>query len=249
MIQIFNGTVPDFLVRDDEILWHGTSNVSEGFLDKMHPVPFAWFSKEELKKIISIYHKIGWAGIHGGGFAVLDTFSLYDFEDDIKKNIYLGETVQRAKLYASADFAGGELVRSIYYSIKDLIRYSSEPDIREKNADYIERENEFNFIKKSVYLEDISNDLIALSDIMKKATEIRSAFKTGIIYGYKILRHDYNKLLYRGGMGILLKESLDPATKVYKVVLIKDEQFNEFTQDKDRFSRTVIWQKRIKSDH
>ena len=83
---------------------------------------------------------------------------------------------------------------------------------------------------------------------MKKATEIRSVFKSGVIYGYKILPKDYKKLLYRGGMGILLKESLDPATKVYKVVLSKDEQINKFSQYEDRFSRTVIWQKRIKSD-
>ena len=247
MVQIFNDTVPDFLENDDEILWHGTSNVSEIYLNKMHPVPFSWFSKGNLEKIISIYKKIGWAGIHGVGFAVLNTFSLCDFVDAINKNIYLGETVERTKLYASADFAGGELVRSVYYSIKDLGRYSTEPDIRDKNAKYIERENEYTFIKKPIYLGDISSDIIALSDIMKKATEIRSVFKSGVIYGYKILPKDYKKLLCGGGMGILLKESLDPATKVYKVVLSKDEQFNKFSQD-DRFSRTVIWQKRIKSD-
>lgn len=38
MIQILNGTVPDFLEKDDRILWHGTSNISEEYLDKMLPV-------------------------------------------------------------------------------------------------------------------------------------------------------------------------------------------------------------------
>ena len=180
MIRIFNDAVPDNIEKDDEILWHGTSNISEAYLDKMHPIPFSWFSKEELERIICIYKKIGWSGIHGDGFAVLNTFSLHDFADDVNKKIYLGETMQRTKLYASAGFAGGELVRSVYYSIKDLIRYSTEPEIRDKNIKYIERENEFNFIKKPVYLPDISTDLIALSDIMKKATDIRSAFKIAL---------------------------------------------------------------------
>ena len=49
-------------------------------------------------------------------------------------------------------------------------------------------------------------------------------------------------------MGILLRDKLDIETPVLKIILNKDDQYDQFKEDKYRVPRTLFWRTRIKSD-
>jgi hypothetical protein len=78
MMQIFRNTVPQLFENDNTYLFHGTSNISESNLDKSFSKTDSFISFEIIDKIIAVYQSLNWSGKHGGGYAVLNSFSIAD---------------------------------------------------------------------------------------------------------------------------------------------------------------------------
>ena len=118
-----NGRLFSLEIENDPwVLYHGSSNLAEARIAteglKWRP---ALYTQSDIKAVCSIFEKLGWAGVHGGGYAALKPFSLsHDFAGSSTKPIFLAATSHRAALYASKDFCGGEAVRALHYAIGDL---------------------------------------------------------------------------------------------------------------------------------
>ncbi len=131
-MEIYKNQIPQFILDYDTFLFHGTSNLYEAILDTGSLVGTRNVSFEQIEDILSLYKKINWYGNHSGGYAVLSSFSVAD-KNSNGKYLFLGETPHRCCLFASKKFAGGELIRSVFHSINDLIKYVNNEIIREKH--------------------------------------------------------------------------------------------------------------------
>ena len=96
--------------------------------------------KADLIRVLEIFYRMQWSGIHLDGFPVLSVFSMNDFEGPETKPIYLAETDVRALLYATPDRAGGEACMAMRHCFDDLHAFLTTEDIR---RGYYERPSEF----------------------------------------------------------------------------------------------------------
>jgi hypothetical protein len=245
-METYINEIPEWLLEDDTYLFHGTSNLSEQNLDKGIIISFSFLPLDTLHRIISIYEKMIWFGNHQGGFGVLKNYSNRDHHNN-GKYFFLGETAHRCSLYASSDFAGGELVRSVYYCLNDLEEYLINPKFREKHKSDLVRDYELYGKVDGVDLNWLESHVDSFKSILSDVASLRNSFKYGIIYCYKIEKEDYASLVHRNGMGILVKEPLPPERLKAKLVFNDpiENYFGNIFQDKKRQDRYLKWFNRL----
>ena len=245
-METYKNEIPNWIIEDDTFLFHGSSNVSEQELDKGHTHNFSFIPNERIAEIAKTYRDMNWSGVRSGGFGVLNSFSSSDLHPTAGKYFYLGESPKRLALYATADFAGGELLRSVYYSLKDLLAYIEEPALREQHENEID-EHIHSPIRYNVNLETLKKRVDSFLPVFKEVESIRNNYKYGLLYCYKVQVEDYSKIIYRGGMGILAKEAF--ATDRLKAKIIFDDvksYFGGFMSSDDlRIERTIVWMGRL----
>lgn len=247
MIETYRNEIPDWVLEDDNFLFHGSSNLSEqnldnGLTNSYTPVPF-----EIVDNIVSIYEQMKWWGKNSGGYGILNSYSNKD-RNEKGKNFFLGETPQRCSLYASKEFAGGELARSVYHSIYDLNIFLTDITIREHHKNFIERDYGYYGPYNPVDLKWLAQQVVPLKQIFSDLEELRNSYKYGIIYVYKIEKENYPSLIYsKYGMGFKVLEPL-PIDRL-KVKLFFDppveNHFSDRLTDKLTTERGIIWSKII----
>ena len=248
MVEIYKNEVPSLVLEDDSFLFHGTSNLSEQNLDSGITNSYTPVSFEIVDNIVSIYKKMSWWGKNSGGYGVLNSYSIRD-RTEKGKCFFLGETAQRCSLYASKEFAGGELTRSVYHSINDLNIFLTDVTIRDHHKRTIEKDYEYYGPYNPVDLDWLAQQIVPLKQVFSDLEELKNSYKYGVIYGYKIEEVDYTNLIYsKYGMGFKVSEPL-PLDRL-KVKLIFDppveNHFGNIFSDKLRIQREMIWSKRIK---
>jgi hypothetical protein len=247
MLETYKNEIPAWILNDDSFLFHGSSNISESELDKGIVTNFSFVTQEIVDKVLSIYDKMAWYGLHGGGYAVLCSFSNTDIHPEKGKLFFLGETIQRCKLYASEDFAGGELIRSLFYGIRDLQLYIVDAQIRNDHEAQVERDRIYSHKTNQYNLADLTKEVTLLNQTFQNIVKLRDSYKYGIIFCYKIEETDYNLLQNRRGMGIAIKQSLPTQNLKAKLIFEKDflASFPGPMQDKLKTERLLIWYKRV----
>lgn len=192
---------------------------------------------------------MNWDGLPGG-YGVLCSFSNIDFKTENKKYLFLAETVNRAALFATQDFAGGELVRSLFYSILHLKNYLEQEHLRnEHKADMA-----FNFIyyqkKYDVDLKELTAKVNNLESLFINLTEVRNKYQYGVIYCYKVESDQYYKLKDRGNMGIILTQDLDKNCITAKIILSDSKaiEINNINFNKLWLKKMIFWQKNLITD-
>ncbi|WP_340111008.1 hypothetical protein [Maribellus mangrovi] len=244
-MEIFRSKLPASILIDHNYLFHGTSNIYESKLDTGDTKGNKEIPIELISNVLSLYKGIKWFGDHGGGYAVLSTFSVAD-QNRKGKYLFLGETYQRSCLYATKDFAGGELNRSLYHSIRDLFTYIEDKAVREKHRKQMERDYPFTGEKYDVNLEYLNYELKKYLQIYSELSNLINSYKYGVIYCYKIEKEDYPKLIHRGQMGIMVHEPLPSKRLQAKLILNNPEEiYNENLISNSNFKRSLIWKSRL----
>lgn len=116
---------PHSVWRDPNVLYHGSSSIYEQAIECDGLLPGAsLFSLAELKAVVGLFHTIRWSGSSLASLAVLEPFSIqHDYSERIGKPVFFAETGHRACLYASYDWAGGEVARAVRYCMRELWSY------------------------------------------------------------------------------------------------------------------------------
>lgn len=205
-MKTIKSIVPESFFNDPWLLFHGTSNLNKQAIDDNGLQPNqSFFTKDELEKIIEIFEKLHWSGKHQGGLAVLKPFSLgHDFSQEEGKPIYLAESVLRASLYASKEFAGGEMCRALYYSFKDLREYIADEKIREIHHNQLN--SNLSHPRVSVDslppLQWLIKAVEALKYIESKVKDLRNSYEHGLIYAIRLNPQNISNVKCKGGMGV-----------------------------------------------
>ena len=222
------------------IVYHGTSSLSEDSIEQNGlNRNQSNYSKYDIQKIIDIYEKIDWTGIDQGGFMVLKSFTMnYDFKDSNKKSIFLAESSNRALLYATNDFAGGETARAIRKSIYDLQRYSKENSIRSNHMLYRIKEykqslNHLHSLPKpqEIDLDCLNRDIENVSEVFQRTENLYNTYKYGLIYAVKLSKNDVKDITYNN-MGIVVNKNLNFNTLVGKIKVPKEYIYRRYNDRK-----------------
>jgi hypothetical protein len=243
MIPTYQNELPAALKQNDNLLFHGSSNISEQALDVGQTINYSFIKKEAIEALINVYDAINWKGFHGGGYAVLNSFSNTDWTVDGKRGFFLGEPLERCKLYASKDFAGGELIRSIWYSLLDLHHYIVDENIREEHKKYVELNYVYTRKSYDVNLEKLRLEIANFDSFFNEITTLRDNYKYGVIYCYEFKFEDYKFLEHRGGMGIIADQEAITDRLICKVLITEDDglDFSDTTS-----ARRTLWSKRLR---
>lgn len=240
-METFLNSPPASVLLDDSLLFHGTSNISESKFEKDFVAGNPPFSLFDVQKIIAVYDNLRWCGLHAGGYAVLNSFSKVGYSDG-ERNIYFGETIQRCTLYATHDFAGGELVRSVYYAIKDLLTLVSSTEVQESFKMEYEQDPGNWDRPFDLNLSQLIPRVRELEPLFNIAKNIRESYEYGIVYGLRPKKEDYKNLQFCGSMGIILPRKKSAILPVVKIVYDHDPFIEQ--QDLMRFERILIWENR-----
>jgi hypothetical protein len=68
--------IPDRIINEDSLLFHGTSNIAEPFIDGNTFNPLFRFLQKVCEEIIEIYKEMNWNGLPGG-YSVLCPFQIH----------------------------------------------------------------------------------------------------------------------------------------------------------------------------
>lgn len=210
------GRVFDESIEGDPwVLYHGTSNLAES---SVIADGLAWrptiYSRAEVVELCSVFKRLGWAGSHLGGYAVLHPFSLsHDFGADHGKPIFLAETAHRAALFATRDFAGGETARAIYYAIADLRRLAAEELAQQEFLKHLSRNRSEHAAAEAAellgtgWLEDQLTQLSALGERVLRA---REAYTHGLVFAIRFDPPSLQSLCLHSTMGVRASRPIRP---------------------------------------
>jgi hypothetical protein len=85
MIPTYQNELPETVRVNDNLFFHGSSNISEQALETGYIANFSFLTREILKTIINTHDSINWKGIHTSGYAVLSSFSMIDWSGSVGK--------------------------------------------------------------------------------------------------------------------------------------------------------------------
>jgi hypothetical protein len=243
MIPTYQNELPEELKLNDNLLFHGSSNISEKALDVGQTVNHSFIKKETIEAIIKVYDAINWKGVHGGGYAVLNSFSNTDWTADDNRSFFLGESLERCKLYASKDFAGGELIRSIWYSLLDLHKYTTDENLREEHKIYVELNYVYTRKSYDVNLEKLRIEVGSFDKLFNEVANLRKRYRYGLIYCYEIKPEDYPFLKNMGGMGIIAEREVFANRLICKVIIIEDTSSDYIATN---ITQRILWGNRLR---
>jgi hypothetical protein len=190
------------------VAFHGTDLRNADSIEATGFVPTASIvSLEDALRVARVYEAMDWFGTREGGYVALRSFSLnVDWKIPGSSPIYFAEVDTRAILHASRDFSGGEKVMGVLRSILDLQRYAESHEIRRKHSELQVRRQEDGVIAewKSVDLEWLSAELVALNEIYSRCNELQRTFSGGVVYAVEFGERDLPRMSYsRNGIASL----------------------------------------------
>jgi hypothetical protein len=208
-------------IRDDEwILYHGTSGQFAPSIEE-HGIQGdrGFITREQLRSVVDIFDAMEWAGVHGGGYAVLQPWSLnFDFAKAGTRKIYLAESSIRATTFASRDFAGGEAVRALSHALADLKRYIEDPDLRAEHISFQEvdaQQTGAAIVRPDVAW--VAAQLATFNELLGLCATVRARHEFGVIYAVKFAPTDVPTLVGDASMGIVSTVPVRPEQLVAKM--------------------------------
>jgi hypothetical protein len=230
---------PPQIEEDSWVLYHGTSSLGEQQIDSEG---LCWkpavCSREDIESLVDIYKKMCWAGISGGGLAVLQPFTLDgDFQAENTKPLYFREDSLFPLLYATRDFSGGETARAVRHALHDLDQYFDDSAVREGHL-----QSPCTFFggtfEGPVDLDRLADAVARLSDLRKRCFDCQAAHQHGVVYAVRFTPEDLPALSYSSAMGIRCFKELSPSRIVAKARLhATDHAIRRAPDDVDMFAR------------
>lgn len=226
---------PDDIEADEWVAFHGTSGGNSERIERegFHYAAPA-ISLEQINKVADIYSKMAWCGEDLGGYMVLKAFSLgHDMRDSTRSIIFFAETGNRALLYASLNFAGGEKLRALRKCFADLQAYLDDAGVRERHRSEIQARREAmgsmgvpddvgNDSSTEIDLGWLRGELASLSEIRDMAEGASRRFENGVVYAVRMTPKDLPGLKWNNAMGIEAFQSIPPSRILGKVLVPKD---------------------------
>ena len=229
---------------DRWVMFHGTSGFNaesierEGFSQQPGMV-----SLEQMHRVANLYETMKWAGENGGGYAVLNPFSIsHDVREGGGTNLFFAETSLRALLYATHDFCGGEKSRALRIAFADLDSYVNCLDVRERHERYMSKN--FDTLTRlnahpsmidadrpvKVDLVWLRRELAKLADIRRFVDDTYHRYDHGVVYALRMTPGDLDRLCWNGSMGIATDTPISASKIVAKMAVPPDYKYNSFGQ-------------------
>jgi hypothetical protein len=119
------------LTDDPWVAFHGTTSSVEEQVDREGFRPTdAGVDADSIDGLCRVFSVMRWPGRDQGGYVVLGSFSKSDSDWMAgARPTYFAETPERAALYATRDFSGGEVARAVRKARHDLLGYLSDESI------------------------------------------------------------------------------------------------------------------------
>lgn len=230
--------IPHEAQMDPWLVFHGTSNIYEESISTNGLCPgTSSFDLSELMQVESIFDRLHWDGIHPGGIAILKPFSInHDFSHEDEKPIFIAPSAHFASLFATSDFAGGEICRSLYYCIADLHKYLEDEKIREKHVRKLEMISEQSRIDRPAIptLDWVRSNVGQLSELKAKVEKIRASFCYGVIYAIRLDVTNLADINFHTFMGIKSFRSIQESEIETKYNLPAHFKYRPFYEDEKR---------------
>lgn len=245
-MKIYFNECPPEILEDNTLLFHGTSNLSESAFEGEKIEVSSPFSLAEINQINQLYEEIDWCGIHGGGYAVLSSFSITGYFEG-KRKMYFWPSSERVTPFASRDFAGGELLRSVFYALEDLFSFAGSEQMQHEHIEAF-NSNPYNFGPKfSVDIKRFVDKVLQLKEMRQKAKAIRERYQYGIVYGFRFEPDDYKFLEDNPSMGISFSGNPPKSALVVKIILPAVKSFmGENLTDLEKYR---VWKNRLENNH
>ena len=235
--QCPNLPFPHSVSRDPQVLYHGTSSTYESLIDGEGLRPKkSLFELAELEAIFALFRSIGWSGSSGASLPVLLPFSIqHDFAYAAGKPVFFAECAHRACLYASRDWAGGEVARAVRYCFRELWSYVRDDAVRQKHRADVQRRFDHSHRIGAAVPElppsDISplvEGLHLLNDVSLRAENASETFQYGVVYAVRFAPSDFSWLEANSSMGVACKAIVSPDSIVAKVRVPASYVHNSF---------------------
>lgn len=221
--------VPEHLDRNPWILYHATTGAlsevieREGFVARDDTV----FS-DAIRRLLTIYHSIGWHGVSTSGYAVLRGFSFLRNHTSQERPIYFTTYGHRSPIYARPDFAGGETARAIRHAYRDLLRYVNESALRAQHLADKRREC-IDLVKKDGLpirvivpnLDWVTAKLNEVAPLYQRLDALEKSGQPGVIYAVEFTADDIPHLAFRQATGAAMFRAV-PASRIRHKVEIAD---------------------------
>lgn len=231
-----NNPFPQHIADDPNVLYHGTSSTNELSIENSGlKINTTVFSKKEIEDVLELFDSVKWPHKKFWSESNLQNYSLnHDFKNEDLKPIYLGECAERVSLFASKEFAGGEIARSVRNAFIELEKLFTDPKELEKELARIETESSFTGRTAQDYdldLSELKKMLDAKRDYYNIASQLKDDYQYGIIYAIKIEAEDEPHLEYsiRSQMGVKCYTSL-PASRIIAKTTVSPEYINDFNK-------------------
>ena len=231
-----NHPFPEELQLDPLVLYHGTSSSYESNIDTRGLLPGkSLFDVKDLVEIVKIFADMGWAGINTGSLGTLKPFSVdHDFAQVGGKPLFLAESARRAASYASLDYAGGEIARSVRNCFDDLWAYLDDSSVSDDHMR--EMQEAVAFCKRMgaaphpvpiITMEEIRARLIALEDVRSVALQIEMAHTYGVVYAVKFNVSDLAASKISLSMGVMCADPI-PLEKIVGKTFIPNDYVHDY---------------------
>ncbi len=219
--------------QDPWVQYHATSSSYEERIDAQG---LQWsgniVSAADILDVICVFRSMNWYGVHKGGYTVLGSFSLADFQGEDFKPICFSVHSLFSLLYAERDFAGGETARALRYAIRDLELYLTEESIRDKHL-HKQRRSAISLVSQNavpgrvvrVNLNWLEEKVKQLQPLRERCDALKENYEHGVVYAVQFTREDIPVLSPSYSMGIRCYAPIPPEKLVAKArVLIDDVQ-------------------------
>ena len=217
--------------QDPWVQYHATSSVYE---ERIDAEGLQWtsnvFSAADGLDVIRVFRSMNWGGTHKGGYVVLGSFSLADFQGEDFKPIYFRENSLHSLPYATRNFAGGETARALRYAIRDLESYLAEKSVRDQHL-HKQRHNAISLASGSavpgrvvrVNLNWLEEKIEQFRPLRERCDALKENYEYGVVYAVRFARKDIPALSYSSSMGLRCDAPIPPEKIVGKVRIFIDD--------------------------
>lgn len=232
-----NSPFPVEFSDDPLTLYHGASSANEALIEQRGLTPGeSLFTLEQLLAISSIFHDLNWAGSSLGSLCVLEPYSIgHDFAGSGAKPVYLAESAHRAATYASYDFAGGEIARTVRICMSELWSYAQDPSVRETHTEQLKAELDYCKmvgaplpVMPKADLARIEERLRQLDPVYKAACRAEELHAHGVVYAIRLSEQVLSRSEIHGSMGIKCFETLPPEMIIGKALVSNQYEHDPF---------------------
>lgn len=203
------------------VAYHGTtSTFAPAIEDHGFNVDHVIVPRPRLQELIAVFKRLEWRGW------VRNPLSGLEWADDdghisrdgAQRFVYFAESAPRAALYATRDFAGGELCRSIRNAFAELRSYLVDEKLREHHLDW------FRLCEKdpAFTLAWLAQEITRLEEMAHAPQKLADRHAWGVVYAVRFAPADQHFLSYDQRNGVKAAARL-PADRIVARVIVPPE--------------------------